>query len=170
MLDQLLDIKRQVPAWPPGLARHRSGRGSVPAPRGSGPGPGRQTFPQFGDIPRAEPVAGEYSIGHPVQLPARVGEVTVLQAGIQPLGEPDQLIHAVVLQSGRRIDVIPRLYATRFSELVAGLGVVLAERAMPRGVRWCWGAGNDAVISPNGAEPDRCRSKGMIATYGADCR
>jgi hypothetical protein len=125
---------------------------------------------QFGDIPRAEPVAGEYSIGHPVQLPARVGEVTVLQAGVQPLGEPDQLIHAVVLQGGRRIDVIPRLYATRFSELVAGLGVVLAERAMPRGVRWCWGAGNDAVISPNGAEPDRCRSKGMIATYGADCR
>jgi hypothetical protein len=38
-------------------------------------------------------------------LPARVGEVTVLQAGVQPLGEPDQLIHAVVLQGGRRTDV-----------------------------------------------------------------
>ena len=58
-----------------------------------------------------ELVPGEYPVGHPVQLPARVGEVPVLEAGIQPLGKTDQLGDGVVLQGGRHIDVVARLYA-----------------------------------------------------------
>jgi hypothetical protein len=49
-------------------------------------------------------------VGHPVQLPAGISEVSVLKARIQPLSQVDQLIDGAALQGGRRIDVIPWLY------------------------------------------------------------
>lgn len=82
-------------------------------PRRSGPGPGREPLPEPDDILWAEAVTSEDPIGHPVQLPARISEVTVRQAGIQPLGELDQLFHAEVLQGGRGINEIAGLYAAR---------------------------------------------------------
>ena len=96
-------------------------------PRGSGPGPGREPLPEPDDIPWAEAVTSEDPIGHPVQLPACISEVTVLQAGIQPLGEPDQLLHAVVLQGGRGINEIAGLYATR-----EGARVTASSSSIPR--------------------------------------
>jgi predicted RNA polymerase sigma factor len=53
------------------------------------PGPAAELLAQPGDVGRAEPVAGEHAVGHPVQLPAGIGEVAVRQPGIQPFREVD---------------------------------------------------------------------------------
>ena|SRR5450755_4109233 len=84
---------------------------------GSGPRPRGEPLPQSCHLLRAEPVAGEYPVWHPVQLPARVGEVTVLKVRIQPFGQGDQLIDGVMLQGGRRVDVVPWLHPAGFPEL-----------------------------------------------------
>src|ERR1017187_6654283 len=75
----------------------------------SGPGPGRKPLPQSGDVLRAEPERGEYPVAPLVQPLARVREVPVGQARIQPLGEADHLLHAEALQGGCRVQVITRL-------------------------------------------------------------
>ena len=53
------------------------------------PGPGPELLAEPGHVGWAEPVAGEHAVRHPVQLAARVGEVPVLQPGIQPFREAD---------------------------------------------------------------------------------
>src|SRR5450759_1633710 len=60
----------------------------------SGPGPGRKPLPQSGDVLRAQTERGEYPIAPLVQPLARVREVPVGQARIQPPGEADHLLHA----------------------------------------------------------------------------
>ncbi len=64
----------------------------------SAPRPGLEPLAQGGDVGGGEPVTGEQLIGHPVQLPARVGEVASGQARIQPLRQVDQLIDGIALK------------------------------------------------------------------------
>ena len=53
------------------------------------PGPGAELLAEPGHVGWGEPVAGEHAVRHPVQLAARVGEVPVFQASIQPFREAD---------------------------------------------------------------------------------
>ncbi len=102
----------------------------------SGPGPGPELLTQPGHVRRAEPVAGEHAVGHPVQLGARVGEVAVLQAGIHPPGEPDQLVHGVAPQSGGRVDVVAWLDpAGQRADLGRGQVLEVQDRADVHGHR-----------------------------------
>ena len=60
-------------------------------------------------VTQTEPTPGQ-------GLSARVGEVPVLKARIQPFGQGDQLIDGVMLQGGRRVHVVSRLHPAGLSE------------------------------------------------------
>src|SRR5271165_6421126 len=67
------------PASPPGRRSHVR----VCLPRPGRARPGRKLGPQFGDIPRAEPVASKHLVIEVVEPSARVREVLIGKARIQ---------------------------------------------------------------------------------------
>ena len=68
----------------------------------SAAGPGREPFPEPGDIPVTESQRGEPPVPYLVQPPAGVREVLVPQARIQPLGETGQQANGEALQGRPR--------------------------------------------------------------------
>jgi hypothetical protein len=100
----------------------------------SGPGPGREALAQLGYVVRAEAERREHPVAPLVKTLRGLGEVPVGQPWVQPPGEADDLLPGVPVQGRRRIHVVARFDPAGFSELVAGLGVVLAERATKRPV------------------------------------
>ena len=61
----------------------------------------------------AELIDGEKLVGHRIQPPTSVGKVPVIKARIKPFGQANKLIHRVMLQGGRDIDVIARFSAIK---------------------------------------------------------
>jgi hypothetical protein len=89
-----------------GIACWRTGRGRKL--QRSTTGPGREPIPEPGDIRATDSERGEPPVLYLVQPPAGVREVLVPQAGIQPLGEANQLANGEALQGGRDIPIVAR--------------------------------------------------------------
>jgi len=51
--------------------------------------PCRKSAPQHGHLFRSEAIAGKHAVGHPVQLPASVGEIAFLKTRVKLPGEAD---------------------------------------------------------------------------------
>jgi len=80
-------------------------------------GPVGERRAQRGHVLRTEAEGREDRVAPAVEAPGGVGEVTVIEAGIQPAGEADRVVDAVEPQRRGRVDVIARLGPPRFSEL-----------------------------------------------------
>jgi len=68
--------------------------------------PGCELGAQRSDIVVAEPVAGELLVGNAVELLAGIGEVFCGQAGIEAMGEANQLRRAIAIQHPRGVGIV----------------------------------------------------------------